>query len=220
MQEQLAQLPDVRSAAASVIALMTDSEWSSTIKVEGYKPKEGEDMNPRRQRRRPRLLRDHRTAAAGGPRVHDQGRRRRAAGRDHQRDDGGVLLRQGEPARPPHRLGPRQDHGHRDRRRRARLEDVDAAGTESKRFVYTPYTQEPEIGQITFYLRARGNAAAIGASVRQVARRVDSEPADLRHEDDERGGGRVAVPRADGRGAVGGVRRRWRRCSRRSASTA
>src|SRR5204862_1325447 len=46
IQEQLAQLPDVRSAAPSVIALMTDSEWSSTVKVEGYKPKEGEDMNP------------------------------------------------------------------------------------------------------------------------------------------------------------------------------
>src|SRR4051812_45517010 len=46
MQEQLAQLPDVRAATASVIPLMTNSDWSSTIKVEGYKPKEGEDMNP------------------------------------------------------------------------------------------------------------------------------------------------------------------------------
>ena len=39
-------LPGVRSATASVIALMTDSNWSSTVKVEGYQPKEGEDMNP------------------------------------------------------------------------------------------------------------------------------------------------------------------------------
>ena len=46
LEEQLAQLPDVRSATASVIALMTDSNWSSTVKVEGYKSKEGEDMNP------------------------------------------------------------------------------------------------------------------------------------------------------------------------------
>src|SRR4029450_7629601 len=46
LEEQLAQLPDVRAAAASVIALMTDSNWSSTIRVEGYQPKEGEDMTP------------------------------------------------------------------------------------------------------------------------------------------------------------------------------
>ena len=43
-----------------------------------------------------------------------------------------------------------------------------------KRFVYTPYTQEPELGQISFYLRARGNASGIGASVRQAMRKVDS----------------------------------------------
>jgi ABC-type antimicrobial peptide transport system permease subunit len=33
--------------------------------------------------------------------------------------------------------------------------------------------QEPEIGQMTFYVRARGDAASVGASVRQVALRVD-----------------------------------------------
>jgi hypothetical protein len=38
--------PDVRARITSVIALLTNSDWSSTIKVEGYKAKEGEDMNP------------------------------------------------------------------------------------------------------------------------------------------------------------------------------
>src|SRR4029077_5975070 len=37
-----------------------------------------------------------------------------------------------------------------------------------KRFVYVPYMQETEIGQMTFYVRARGSASDIGASVRQV----------------------------------------------------
>jgi len=46
LEEELARLPDVKSATASVIPLMTDSNWSSTVKVEGYKAKEGEDMNP------------------------------------------------------------------------------------------------------------------------------------------------------------------------------
>src|SRR6185503_18248135 len=46
LEQELARLPDVRAAAASVIALMTDSNWSSTVRVEGYQSKEGEDMNP------------------------------------------------------------------------------------------------------------------------------------------------------------------------------
>ena len=33
--------------------------------------------------------------------------------------------------------------------------------------------QETEIGQMTFYVRARGDATSVGASVRQVAQRVD-----------------------------------------------
>src|SRR5258707_7640448 len=33
--------------------------------------------------------------------------------------------------------------------------------------------QEDELGSMTFYVRARGNAASVGASVRQVAQRVD-----------------------------------------------
>jgi len=44
---------------------------------------------------------------------------------------------------------------------------------EPRRVVYTPYMQEPEIGQMTFYARARGDAASIGLSVRQIAQRVD-----------------------------------------------
>jgi putative ABC transport system permease protein len=46
LEEQLGTLTGVRSAAASKISLMTDSDWSSTVKVEAYHSKEGEDMNP------------------------------------------------------------------------------------------------------------------------------------------------------------------------------
>jgi predicted permease len=45
--------------------------------------------------------------------------------------------------------------------------------TEPRRYVYKPYMQEDEIGPMTFYVRARGSAAGIGASVRQIAQRVD-----------------------------------------------
>ena len=172
LEEQLAQLPDVRSATASVIPLMTNSEWSSTVKVEGYKAKEGEDMNPSVNGVGPGFFATMGQPLVQRPRVHREGRHRRAAGRDHQRDDGEVLLRHRQPARPPHRLGARQD---------ADIEIVGVAKDsktatlrqEAKRFVYVPYMQETEIGQMTFYVRARGDAASVGASVRQVAQRVD-----------------------------------------------
>ena len=45
---------------------------------------------------------------------------------------------------------------------------------EIHRFVYVPYMQEDEIGQITFYVRARGDATAIAGSVRAAAQRVDA----------------------------------------------
>src|SRR4029079_18165932 len=46
IQEELGRIPGVESAAASVIALMSDDNWSSTVRIEGYQRKEGQDMNP------------------------------------------------------------------------------------------------------------------------------------------------------------------------------
>ena len=43
---------------------------------------------------------------------------------------------------------------------------------EKKRFVYTPYTQEPEIGQMTFYVarpRRRGGDRRLGPAGRRSA---------------------------------------------------
>jgi predicted permease len=42
------------------------------------------------------------------------------------------------------------------------------------RVVYVPYMQQDEIGHMTFYVRAHGDAVGIGTSVRQTAQRVDA----------------------------------------------
>ena len=46
LQEELAAVPGVRSASMSEIGALTGNGWGMTIRVDGYKAKEGEDMNP------------------------------------------------------------------------------------------------------------------------------------------------------------------------------
>jgi predicted permease len=173
LQEKLEQLPEVRSAAASVITLMTDSEWSSTVKVEGYKPKEGEDMNP--------------SVNAVGPGYFATIGQPLAAGREFTVKDGSGAPRVAiiNETMAKYYFGSDNPIGHHIGWGRDKTTDIEIVGVardsktttlrqEKKRFVYTPYAQEPEIGHMTFYVRARGNATAIGSSVRQVGRQVDS----------------------------------------------
>ncbi len=92
-----------------------------TVKVDGYQPKEDEDMNPERRRHRSAVLRDHRRAA-----------RQRAASSQPGDALGApkvAILNETmakyffgntNPDRPPPRIRPRQCHRHRDRRRRPR----------------------------------------------------------------------------------------------------
>jgi predicted permease len=173
LEEELAKLPDVRSATASVIPLMTDSNWSSTVKVEGYKAKEGEDMNPDVNGVGPGFF-----STMGLPLV---------AGREFTVKDASgaprVAIVNETMAKYffgsggnaiGHRLGWGRDND-------APMEIVGVVKDsktstlrrEVKRFVYIPYPQEDEVGAMTFYVRARGDAATIGASVRQAAQRVD-----------------------------------------------
>jgi predicted permease len=172
LQEQIGQLPDVRSATASVIPLMTNSDWSSTIKVEGYKPKEGEDMNP--------------LVNAVGPGFFDTLGQRLLAGRDFTVKDGAGAPRVAivNETLATYFFGSENPIGRHIGWGRDKTPDIEIVGVarnakmstlrqEPRRVVYTPYMQEPEIGQMTFYARARGDAASIGLSVRQIAQRVD-----------------------------------------------
>ena len=173
MEEQLRQLPDVKAATASVIQLLTDTNWSSTVQVEGYHPKEGESMNPDFDAVGPGFF-----GTLGQPLV---------AGREFTVKDGAGAPRVAiiNETMAKYYFGTESPLGrHIGNSGRSKTPDTEIVGvvkdsktstlrTEPRRFVYTPYAQESEIGQITFYVRARGGAASLGASVRQVAQRVD-----------------------------------------------
>jgi predicted permease len=173
LEEALAQLPDVRSATASVIALMTDSNWSSTVRVEGYKSKEGEDMNP--------------AVNAVGPGFFSTMGQPLVKGREFTVKDvsGAPRVAIINETMATYFFGTDDPLGRHIGWGRDKTTDIEIVGVvkdsktatlrqEAQRFVYVPYMQEPEIGQMTFYVRARGDAASVGASVRQVAQRVDS----------------------------------------------
>jgi predicted permease len=46
LNRKLAALPGVQSASLAMIGILEDNDWDSTVNVEGYAPKPGEDMNP------------------------------------------------------------------------------------------------------------------------------------------------------------------------------
>ena len=172
LEAQLALLPEVRSASASIIPLMTNSEWSSTVKVEGYKTKEGEDMNPSVNGVGPGFF-----ATMGQPLV---------SGREFSVKDvtGAPRVAIINETMAKYFFGTDSPLGRHIGWGRDKNPEIEIVGVardsktttlrqEAKRAVYVPYMQEEEIGAMTFYVRARGDASGVGASVRQVAQRVD-----------------------------------------------
>jgi len=172
LEEELARLPDVRAATAAVIPLMTNSDWSSTVKVEGYTPKEGEDMNPNVNGVGPGYF-----STMGQPLI---------GGREFTVKDGAgappVAIINETMAK--YFFGRDNAIGRRIGWGRGKATDMEIVGVvkdsrtsslrrEVPRFVYIPYMQEEEIGPMTFYVRSRGDAARVGASVREAALRVD-----------------------------------------------
>jgi predicted permease len=172
LQDRLGALPDVRSVTVSVMPLMTDSSWRSTVKVEGYTPKEGEDMSPDVNGVGPLFF-----ATMGQPLL---------AGREFTVKDvtGAPRVAIINETMAKYFFGTDNPIGHRIGWARDKTSDIEIVGIakdsksatmkgEIQRFVYRPYMQEEEIGQITFYVRARGDAANVAGSVRDVAQRVD-----------------------------------------------
>jgi predicted permease len=173
MQTELAALPGVTSVAAAVVPALTESMWSSTVRVQGYQPKEGEDLNPAVNAVAPGYF-----ATMGMPLV---------IGRDFRASDAAgapeVAIINEKMAKyfwgDENPLGKRFGWGRDDG-----TFSIEVIGVvrdskfatlrdEVPRFVYTPYTQVDELNTMTFYLRVHPNAGSINTSVRQTVQRID-----------------------------------------------
>jgi predicted permease len=173
VQDQLGSLPGATSASVAVMPAMTESMWSSTVRVQGYTRKEGEDMNPAFNAVAPGyfatmgmplvLGREFRpTDVAGAPRVaiinetmakyfwgsDNPIGRRFGFGRDES--DAAIEV-----------IGVVRDA------KFASMRD------EVPRFVYVPLLQEETIDQLTFYVRTDPDVAGMPGGARQVVQRLD-----------------------------------------------
>jgi predicted permease len=173
IREELAAEPGVGSVSLAEVALMTDSNNSSTVKVEGYEPKDGENMNPNFNAVGPGFF-----STMGIPLV---------AGRDFTDADG--------PGAPPvavvnetfvrYFYGDKDPLGRRFRRGRNDEREIQIVGVvkdgkaanlreEPIRFVYEPYRQRTDVGEMTFYARSTLEPAAVAPRMRDIVRRVDA----------------------------------------------
>jgi predicted permease len=174
LQDDISAEPGVASVALSEIPLMTDSRSSSTVAVEGYESKEGEDMNPGFNGVGPAFF-----STLGIPLL---------SGRDFTEADQleapKVAVVNEEFAR--YFFGGKDPVGRRfGLGRRGSKNDIEIVGLvrdgkssslreEKSRFVFMPYMQNSDLGGVTLYVRSSVDPAALGPRLRAIVQRVDA----------------------------------------------
>jgi predicted permease len=173
IQAELDAEPGVAAASAAAVTLMSNSNSSSTVRVDGYEAKEGEDMNPNFNYVAPGFF-----ETLGLPLV---------AGRDLAETDvlgapqvavvNEVFARYYFEDQSP--VGRRIGLGRRDDGFPIEIVGVVRDGKEAsmreepRRFVYAPYAQEDSIGALTYYVRSSVESEAFPARLRAAVARVD-----------------------------------------------
>ena len=170
--DEMRGLPGVKGASIAVEALLTDSEASITVRVEGYAPKEGENMNPQVNPVAPDFLKTLRMPLV--------------AGREFTREDRlgapKVAIVNEEFAR--YFFGSESPIGRRFGFGRSQGTDIEIVGLarESKsmnlrqgktRSIFVPLAQREDAASVTYYVRSAGALAGLGEKLREIVRRVD-----------------------------------------------
>jgi predicted permease len=171
LRERLAAVPGAASVSLAAVTPLTDAAWLSTVNVQGYRSKEGEDLNPQVNSVGPDYFK-----TLGIPLV---------AGRDFSEADGPdaprVAIVNQKMAeyfwRGQNPIGRRFGFGDEE----ATIEVIGIARDgkqatlrdEVARIVYTPYMQDPELGAMTVFVRSAAGGIT-GDTLRQAARAIDA----------------------------------------------
>jgi len=180
LQDDFAAEPGVKTVSLAENALMTSNDSSSTIRVEGYEAKEEEDMNPNFNSVAPGFFntlgipllsgREFTDGdIAGAPKVAVVNE---AFARYFYKDQSPIGRRFGlgrsfKKGMPPEENYPITIVGI------ARDSKASSLRQKQVRFVYVPYTQQTDIGQMTFYVRSPLEAGALGNRMRLLVRQAD-----------------------------------------------
>lgn len=174
LRQAIAATPGVNSVSAATIPILTNSDWGSSLTIEGYTAREAEDMQVWRNDVGPDYFATLGTPLLSGREFGDSDNatspkvaivnatfvRRFLAGRNPL----GVHIRTGPGnARPDIEIvGVVKDSKHSDPR------------DPIHPFVYEPYAQDPTFGRATFYVRTAGDPAAMAATLRKTVQNLDS----------------------------------------------
>jgi putative ABC transport system permease protein len=173
-QEQLAALPGVRSVSMSSIAPLSGDGWQATMRVDGYTPKPDENMNISINSVGPGFF-----ATLGIPLIAG----REFTDRDVEGAPQAAVINEAMAkyywGNERNAIGKRLGYG-RDREGFP-LEVVgvvkDSKDTslraEIPRFVYSSYQQEPELTEMTFFVRTQADGTGATSSVRDAIRAID-----------------------------------------------
>jgi predicted permease len=175
IRDEAAAEPGVRSVSLADTPLMTDSNSSSTIKVDGYESKEGENMNPNFNSVGPDFFRTMGITLLSGRDFSDAD----VAGAPKVAVVNETFARYyfGDQDPLGRRFGYGRHHDKLDIEIVGVVKDGKAASLreEKIRFVYVPYRQQPDIvGSMTFYVRTTLDPAALGSRMRAAVGRVDA----------------------------------------------
>jgi predicted permease len=175
LQEEIAAEPGVASVSMADVPLMTNTDMSHTISVQGYEPKDGENMNPNFNEVGPGFF-----ATLGIP---------LRAGRDFDNADRlgsrRVVIVNETFAR--YFFGDKDPLGrHLTENRLKAMPNADAevvgvvkdtrAGSmreDQRRFVYVPYAQQSDLAEMTIYTRTTTEPLALAARLRAIVHRID-----------------------------------------------
>jgi predicted permease len=172
LQRELSGVPGVRSVSMSELGVLSGNSWSMTVRVDGYQPREDENMNPNVDGVGPRFF-----STMGVPLL---------SGREFNEKDvaGAPRVAIVNETMARRYWGNESPVGRRIAFGRNSAAEIEIVGVvrdmrsqqlreEPLRFVYVPYRQNEELTQLTFYVRAAGDPSSIATSIRQTVQRLD-----------------------------------------------
>lgn len=173
LRQSIAASPGVSSASAASIPILSNSDWGSSVTIEGYTARENEDMHVWRNDVGPEYFATLETPLLSGREFRDSDN----AGTSKVAIVNSTFVRRFLPGRNPLGLHIRTGPGNA-------KPDVEIVGVvkDSKHsdprdpirpFVYEPYAQDPTFGRATFYVRTAGDPAAMAATLRKTVQNLD-----------------------------------------------